>query len=521
MKILILTLCLAVCIAPAWAQARFSEQMNLQANHFEGIASDGSHIWVNQKDAQKLLVFDAVSQQKIAEVSLNASGEALAFDGQKLLMVQSASKQILAVNRASGHAQTYIDLKSIQGSERDMYLEPLRSGEILGITCAGDRVWVACGSGYSSSIYEIDPARNLVTTHCFAPGPTPVSLIKSGNDLWVFDKDSAALRCLKESRQLVYDLSIPVGEDASLVVNMGNKAFVARKGNARMNGISLESLQALVPTKVEVKEENPYFEKNRESNARGTRKVAVLISGDTAATGFNEFWTDVVIMYRSLQKRGYNEIYVLYADGVDYKCGWDKYEEKMTDFAATKANTAKIFAALANGDSTLKIDKMAASDILFVYTFDHGASDGKLCLWKGERYSPAEMAAAVRNIAAQTKFFYMQQCFSGAFKKEFQDTSMGNLVIVTAASHTEYAYRADTEKETYNGKTFYHGEFNWHFMSALDGKTPAGQDVNADLDGNSQISVYESFKYYQKMNSLPRQTPQYYTNPEAMGAKAP
>lgn len=512
-RVSLLILIFALVVLPVASQIQFDEQMSIQCDDIASIVYDGNHIWVKHAEQQMLSAFDPVSGERVLQVKLSGKGQYLAFDG-RLLLTQNETKQIMAVELATGQLDSYIDLKNIQG-ERELYLEPLRSGEILGITCDDKKLWIACGAGYSTSIYEVDTTRQLVISQSFAPGPHPVSLIHYQGNLWVLDQDSRTMRCLKNGRQLVYDVFIELDTNAVALLDMDEKIFVARAGETVLPGVSKKSLNALVPDSVDTKCTDNYFSKTRRIIRQdGQRKVAVLISGDTAASGFNEFWTDVVIMYRILKARGYEEFYVLYAEGNDYNCGWNKYDEQMTDFAATKANVIKVFNALANGDSTLNINPMSSEDILFVYTFDHGASNGYLCLWNGERYSPSEMANAVNYINCARKMFYMQQCFSGAFKEQFKSNNLNNLGIVTACSNRQYAYRADTEVETYNGKKFYHGEFNWHFMSALAGKTPQGTEVNADSNTDGKVSILETFEYYQKMNSQSAQTPQHHSNPD-------
>jgi hypothetical protein len=511
-----LLLALAVLAFPAWSQVEFNAEMAIPAGDFTSVVYDGTNLWLKEAGVPVLLAVEPVNGAKLFSVRLAVDGEYLAFNGRHLLLTNNVNKQIFVINPATGKAESYIDLKTIQG-DRDMYVEPLRSGEIMGITCSEDRIWLGCGAGYSSSIYEIDGTRHIVLSHTFAPGPKPVSLAHHNGDLWVLDPDTQMLRCLKSGRQLVYELTVPVADKARAMCSVENRLFVLAAGKTNLRGVDKNKLSALVPEKIVQQSFEPYVNKSRNVVTRDERKIAVLISGDTAASGYNEFWSDVVLMYRILRARGYNELYVLYADGRDYSCAWSKYQETMTDFSASKANVVKIFNALANGDSSLNIVKTSADDTLFVFTFDHGASDGKLCLWQGERYSPSEMATAMRNIPCGKKYFYMQQCFSGAFKEEFKNTGLTDVAIVTAASKSQYAYRADTEVETYNSVKYYHGEFNWHFMSALMGKTPTEQTVNADSDNNGTVSVQESFDYYQRMNSQSQQTPQYHSNPTALG----
>lgn len=520
MNLALCILVLALALCSAQGQLRFSDEIALPGSDVRGAAFDGTHVWVALGGT--LHAVDPSTGTTVARISLAEAAGALAFDGRSLLMADNEEKSILAIDRATGRTVRLLDLKAVEGI-RDLYVEPLRSGEIMGLTCGNDRIWVACGSGYSSSIYEIDPASQVVLSQRFAPGPTPSGLFWHEGNLWVTDRESGFLRCLRDSESIVRELAVPIGDSPLAMVQIGGVLFFAEEGSARMQGVSLDELAAVLPEETAEEIANPYV--NREYNARSQaergRKVGVLISGDTAASGFNEFWSDVVIMYRILQSRGYDELFVLYADGRDYSCSWPKYQEKMTDFAATKANVDRIFAALANGDTELGVRAMGPADTLFVFTFDHGANDGRLCLWQGQRYSPAEMAKAVAAIQCKTRYFYMQQCFSGAFKVAFENQGVSDSAIVTACSDKQYAYRADTEKEYYNGTTYYHGEFNWHFMSALAKVTPDGKSVDADTDHNGRISVRESFEYYQRMNSLPRQTPQYHSNPPNHGENTP
>ena len=518
-KLIMILIILAIFTTPIYSQVEFTKQISLKSDSIKSAVYDGKYIWVKHSNVKKVSAHDPVNGEAVTSIELSQPGQYLSFDGTKLLITQNKSKKIMVVNTGSGSVEPYINLKEIQGT-RDIYLNPLRTGDIMGITCSKDRIWVGCGAGYSSSIYEIDTTNRVVVSHRFSPNPNPVSLIHYKNNLWVIDPDNNNLRCLKGANQLVYNLKVDLGKNPLAVFEMDNEIYVVSKDKNLLKGIEKERLNALVPEKVDTSTISPYLKKKRvQRTTTGRRKVAFLISGDTAATGFNEFWTDVVIMYRILQIRGYNEIYVLYANGRDFNPGWSKYVESMTDFPATKDKVNMIFDALATGNSELGIDPLGPDDILFVYTFDHGASNGKLCLWNHQYYSPAEMAGKVKNINCQTKMFYMQQCFSGAFEQEFKKSGVTDAVIVTAASHREYAYRADTEKEYYNGKTFYHGEFNWHFMSALKGETPTGETVDADTNNDNKVTVLETFVHYKQENSQPRQTPKYHSNPGHLGNK--
>ena len=86
------------------------------------------------------------------------------------------------------------------------------------------------------------------------------------------------------------------------------------------------------------------------------QKYAVLISGDLAETGYDEFWNDVVLMREALIDNDFpaNHVYVLYGDGSDYfDAGRTNPQYRpspaITDLAATSANITAVFNGLANG----------------------------------------------------------------------------------------------------------------------------------------------------------------------------
>ncbi len=250
----------------------------------------------------------------------------------------------------------------------------------------------------------------------------------------------------------------------------------------------------------------------------GTR-YAVLISGDLADTGFDEFWNDVVLMRQMLLDSGFQDqnIFVLYGNGNDY---FDANRPNpmyrpapaITDFPANTANVTTVFNGLANGDPGNNIPQMMEEDFLFVWTFDHGLDGGGhsfLGLMDGTM-EDTDLAALMDQISYNCRAVCMQQCNSGGF---IDDLENDNTVILTAARINEFAYRADDlpaqENEVVGGVTYHHGEFNYHLLSALRGQTITGNPVNADMDGNGHVSMLEAFNYIVANDSIAWETTQY------------
>jgi hypothetical protein len=207
-------------------------------------------------------------------------------------------------------------------------------------------------------------------------------------------------------------------------------------------------------------------------------KYAVLISGDWAESGFDEFWNDVVLIREMLLANNFEEqnIFILYADGNDFVDATRTYARydpvamnrppranrpaSFTDYPATKAEVQAVFDGLANGDNTRGIPKMA-----------------------------------VDAIPCRSRVFCMQQCHSGGF---IDDLSNDKTVILTACRRDELAWPANNtptqEDEIVNGVTYNHGEFNYHLISALlKQAVNGGAPVNADTTGDGLVSMLELF----------------------------
>jgi len=247
------------------------------------------------------------------------------------------------------------------------------------------------------------------------------------------------------------------------------------------------------------------------------QKYAVLICGDLADTGYREFWFDVVLMREALLNQGFpaNHIYVLYGNGTDWSNASypnPRYRPSpaITNLAATSANVSAVFNGLANG--TGGYPQMTEDDLLFVWTFDHGC--GPDCIpgtnvvlgLMDTDMTDTTFTALVNPIPHAFRVFCMQQCHSGGF---INDLRSDRTVILTACTDHEHASRSDIENEVWGGKEYYHGEFNYHLFSALNGQTVTGTAVNADANGDGFVTMREVFDYIQANDSISSETPQY------------
>ena len=254
------------------------------------------------------------------------------------------------------------------------------------------------------------------------------------------------------------------------------------------------------------------------------KKYAVLISGDQAETGYDEFWNDVVLMREALL--GYEfpdaHIFVLYGNGSDFFDAGrpnPRYRPSppITGYTANTTNVTTVLNGLANGTSGLP--QMTTDDLLFIWTFDHGSGGGGssvLGLMDGDM-SDATFASLVDQIPCAYRVICMQQCFSGGF---VDDLCNDKTVILTACSEDEFAWRADSpaENEVVDGVTYNHGEFNYYLFAALTGQTVTGTSVNADTNADGRVTLQEAFDHIVSNDSRP-ETPQYDDGTEHLGAK--
>ncbi len=259
-------------------------------------------------------------------------------------------------------------------------------------------------------------------------------------------------------------------------------------------------------------------------------RYAVLISRRTAAdSNFDEFWNDLRIMYDILvddygyvddNTAGFNSatdhVAVLYADGTDVTSGAyaPPTGTTITDLSATTTNIEAVFTDL----STVMTD----NDLLFVFIFDHGSYVDQNSNGMADLGEPVILCAQNGNIRDDDfstnyvglvqhyarRVFVMQQCFSGGF---VEDLSNPRTVIVTAARGDETAGRADDspnqENENVAGVSYHHGEFLYHFQSAMRGETPQGGVIDADTDNNGYISIEEAY-IHMDSNESGSETPQ-------------
>ncbi|MBU4486792.1 MAG: hypothetical protein KKD38_07665, partial [Candidatus Delongbacteria bacterium] len=200
----------------------------------------------------------------------------------------------------------------------------------------------------------------------------------------------------------------------------------------------------------------------------------------------------------------------------------------LTNGAATKDNIGLIAQELK--------DEMHDDDFLFVWTFDHGGFEG-LDEMDSLLYPPEgpevpsylvlldptglsydsiydyEFAQLFNPLLANKKVYWMEQCFSGGFEYEMthdvcdstvsygEHPQLNNVYFISSSQYNMPSYQADNvlayyengiekaetscynfyENEYISSKSYLHGEFDFHMLSATKGKKPDNSTEYYDL----------------------------------------
>jgi hypothetical protein len=235
-----------------------------------------------------------------------------------------------------------------------------------------------------------------------------------------------------------------------------------------------------------------HFQIHRPGTVVIPKDYAVLINGGiNAANYWCSFYNDLVISYNMLLGRGYlpSNITVINANGGGAPPGSTPCGSIPVNYAATSANVTTVFNQLAA--------KMTSEDTLCVIITDHGGT-GVICLW-GENMSYSTFTNLVNGISHYTQMtFCFDLCHSG-----------GLIPYVLGQDRLVFA-ACDSNRGAYDSSHGHYGALIYAFISALTGLQPAGGAVNADSNGDSRISLAETFNYVRAhIDSGGSQTPHY------------
>lgn len=255
-------------------------------------------------------------------------------------------------------------------------------------------------------------------------------------------------------------------------------------------------------------------------------KTALLYSGGiNSSYAYGRYWNDLKLMYTILRDKGYpeNKIRVVYKDGigedseipVHYAANQTGLDNAFGYLSEYMNSTTKFFLMMNNHGGGKDNSGLSSTGVI-----DSNGDDNRNGITDNtdEQYFYYNSSTALTDDYLATKINELQMgsmiavvkpCYSGGVIWDFRGP---NRVIMT--SGTEF-------QVTYSHSSGQYGEFTYHFFAAITGEDPiTGAAVNADLNGDGQISMYEAQKYILNNDTRPEQ-PQYEDDNDGIGTSSP
>ena len=248
---------------------------------------------------------------------------------------------------------------------------------------------------------------------------------------------------------------------------------------------------------------------------------AILVNGGrNRLTNHERYWNDFAFLYRTLRHTYHvpkRNIIVLMSDGgmpyedmlrvnerefISSPVDLDGDGQSDVNYAATTDIFANVLISMSS--------RLGEDDHLFLYVIDHGGTDDEdsensfIWLWNDEKMDDYTLAILLDFFRVASINVLMGQCYSGGF---VADLMREGRIIATACSGKEQSLNCPDRP---------YDEFVYHWTCAVNGADEYGRPVNADTNGDGQVSMQEAFQHAQKYDRM-RETPQYASWPEQLG----
>ena len=247
-------------------------------------------------------------------------------------------------------------------------------------------------------------------------------------------------------------------------------------------------------------------------------RYAVLLNGG-ASSGSNHvrYWNDLSNIYITIRHTyGFPEenIFVLCSDGLnpapDQSNGQNSDPDLDGDgdpdimYPCVQAAIDAVFDSLAG--------ILTDSDKLFIFTTDHGGSNGGWNtlqnLWNGEEMTDAHFAGLLSMLPQCEIICTLEPCFSGGFLDNIV-VAPGPVIASSACRHDEYSWAMPPD--------YMYDAYVFHWTAAVKGEDAYGNPADADYNGDGIISMEEAFTYAE-IHDLESEEPQYGDFPAGLGA---
>ena len=246
------------------------------------------------------------------------------------------------------------------------------------------------------------------------------------------------------------------------------------------------------------------------------RWAVLMNGGHSAGSNHIRYWNDLSNIYITLNYvYGFPDenIIVLCSDGLDPSPDQSNGQNSDPDldgdgdddimYSCILSNVDLVFADLAT--------ILSSNDKLFVFTTDHGSSNGGWDvvqnLWNYEELTDAHFAALLDALPDCEKICTFEPCYSGGFLDNVV-VPPGPIVASSACRHDEYSWAMSNLE---------YDEYVFHWTAAIKGEDAYGNPVDADFNQDGYITMDEAY-IYAEANDVQPESPQYGDYPEDIGA---
>jgi hypothetical protein len=242
-------------------------------------------------------------------------------------------------------------------------------------------------------------------------------------------------------------------------------------------------------------------------NTVAQRTYAIILSGGVnALSNYERYWNDCSFIYQTLVNKydiPKDNVYTIMSDGtsedpdmqlisgaiISQPLDLDFDGEDDIKYAATKANVKSVLSSLS--------EKLGKDDHLLFFVIDHGGTtdydnDSYICLWGNDKLYDYELATMLKPLSDNYVNInvVLGQCFAGGFIDDLQSL---NCVVSAASLGSEYSYSCSDIP---------YDEFVYQWTSAINEATHDQISVEADSDGNGNVTMDEAFSYAKSNEDL-------------------
>lgn len=249
--------------------------------------------------------------------------------------------------------------------------------------------------------------------------------------------------------------------------------------------------------------------------------VVIINGGRNKLTNHERYWNDCSFLYQTLRhvyRIPKRNITVMMSDGgnpeedllkadlrgfISSPVDLDGDGLQDVDYPATEQAINHVMVRLSR--------QLTTDDHLFVFIVDHGGSkdhesDSFIWLWDDFQLSDRHFGLLMSLFDIGSINILMGQCYAGGF---IDNLMYDRMVITTACGGHEQSWTCPDRP---------YDEFVYHWTCAVNGADELGNPVDADSNGDGEVSMAEAFEYA-KSHDRVNETPLFVSQPQDLGSR--